>query len=120
MPINPTSMGSPHVRKTVAAVATTAVRSGRPHVSEGATPVEWEFAGFAPDKAFQDKLIAYSELPYRFYLVDHRGRAWTVAITRLSIVPRKRHKDSSGASNDWLADYTVAVALFSQTPQEPA
>jgi hypothetical protein len=119
MPINPTSMGNPHVRKTVAVVSTTTVR-GRPHVSEGATPVEWEFAGFAPDKAFQDKLIAYSRLAYRFYVIDHRGRAWTVAIARLAITPRKRSRDTTGAESDWMADYTVALALFSQTPQELA
>jgi len=119
MPINPTSMSSPHVRKTVASVSTTAVR-GTPHVSEGAEPVEWEFAGFAPDKAFQDQLIAFSQLPYRFYLIDHRGRAWTVAISRLTITPRKRTKDATGTSSDWLADYSVALALFSQTPQEQA
>lgn len=117
MPINPTAMSNPHVRKSVGAVVTTAVH-GRPHVSEGARPVEWEFSGLCLSEAFQDQLIAYSELPRRFYLIDHRNRAWTVAIASLDIRPRKRVMEN-GVAQDWLADYTARVVLFSQTPQTP-
>lgn len=117
MPINPSSMANPHVRKTVAATSTTAVH-GQPHVSEGATPVEWEFAGFAPDQEFQDKLLAYAGLRYRFYLIDHRNRAWIVSFASVDLVPRKRTHNDLGQPSDWLADYTVRAVLYSQTPQE--
>jgi len=115
MPIGPSGMTSPHVRKTVAA-SSTVTAHGRPHVSEGARPVEWEFSGFCPDEAFQDQLIAFSELPRRFYVIDHRNRAWVIAIAALDIRPRRRVIDDAGQNQDWYADYTIKAALFSQTP----
>lgn len=118
MPINPSSMSSPHVRKTVADQQTTAV-NGRSHLFEGMAPLDWEASGFCPDREFYNKLVQFAQLPRRFYVIDHRGRAWTVSIAELDMRPRQRVKDSAGRSQDWLHDYSIKFVLYSQTPKLP-
>lgn len=118
MPINPTTMSAPHVKKTVGAVHSTAVE-GSHHVYEGITPTEWDFAGFCPDQAFYLKLLAYSELPRRCYLIDHRNRAWIIAFANLDVKARKRVRDEQGADHDWLSDYSAKVVLYSQQFKTP-
>lgn len=118
MPINPAAMANPHVRRTVGVAHTTTVE-GQPHVNESEPVLDWEFSGFCPSKAFYDQLVAYSQLNRRFYIIDHRNRAWTVAFAELDMRPRKRTRDDAGNDNDWLHDYTAKVALYSQIPKVP-
>lgn len=114
LPANPTTMSAPHFQRLLSQTHTTAVDSGRFHVSEVAEhAVEWEFAGFCATQVFHDKLLAYFDLKRRFYVIDHRNRAWKVAFTSVDLVARKR-SDVNGALTDWAHDYTVRALIYDQ------
>lgn len=120
MPISPTSMSNPHLRKNASVVHTTSPNSGQFHVSEAwLPPTDWQFAGYCPDQAFHDHLTAYADLNRRFYVIDHRGRAWTVAALGVEIKPRQRQREDGGVFNDWAGDYTFTVQLLDQDWKEP-
>lgn len=118
MPINPTTMSNPHVRKTVSETHTTAV-NGRSHIYEAQPSLEWEFSGYCPDFRFYEKMLGYSEINRRFYIIDHRNRAWIVTVEHFDLQARKRQRDDAGKWNDWAGDYTVRVVLYDQTPKVP-
>ena len=91
MPMNPATMGSPaftrelNVKKTTASTA----QGGQFHITADAfTPVPWEFSGYAPTDEMRDKLEAYHALNRRWYLHDHRGRAWKVVLQDLELEAR--------------------------------
>lgn len=112
MPINPTTMSTPHAEKALTAMHTTAI-TGVHYIFEGSdAPLEWEFSGYFPDRAMHDQLLAYVGLTRRFYLLDHRGRAWKVAFTNLDVRHRRRRPNPDGTWNDWTADYTVNAVVY--------
>lgn len=116
MPTSPEQMGSPYFERTLTAKTTTA---GRHHVSEGAqVPVEWTFSGFAPSMEVHDQLLAYGELKRRFYVIDHRNRAFKVAPVGVELVPQLR-KNYNGVEVDG-HQYTMTVLILDQDWVNPA
>lgn len=119
MPINPTRMGSPHYEHGMTTRHTTAI-TGQFHVFQtGSIPKEWTFEGYCPDQATQEAMLAYRNLNRRFYIIDHRNRAWKVIITDMKFVPRLRH-NFNGVQTDWGSDYTVTATIFDQDWVTPA
>lgn len=120
MPINPSAMTSPGFLTNVEVQHSTAVVSGQFHIWEhGRTATPWSFSGFCPDQDFYDQLRAYAAITRRFYIIDHRNRAWKVAITGVDMVLRKRYLDEHGAPLDWLGDYTINAVIYDQNPSVP-
>jgi hypothetical protein len=119
LPINPKSMTSPHYQKTLQARRSTAV-GGQYHVTEAASqPKAWQFAGYAPTQEMCDQLQAYGALKYRFWLVDHRNRAWQVVFVNVQLEPRLRHRYND-VLTDWGTDYTVQALILSQNWAVPS
>lgn len=115
MPMNPRSMDPLPVSRSLDIRHATSSK-GKFSISESQDlPQEWSFAGFCPDQAFYDQLVAYADLRCRFYVIDHRARALIVAPVGLEMVPRKRGLDDSGQYNDWRHDYTFKLVVYGQT-----
>jgi hypothetical protein len=96
---------------------------GKSHVSESRTyALAWSFAGYCPDRAYYDQLVAYGSLRRRIYVIDHRNRAWTCVPLGADLVPRKRQLGDDGEWNDWAHNYTMRFLLFDtgyQTVEHP-
>jgi len=91
LPMNPTDMGSPAFSRALKAQMTTASekQGGQYHITEDAfTPVPWNFKGVLPNEAMREKMEQYFALERRWYLHDHRGRAWKVVGIDPKITPR--------------------------------
>ena len=120
MPANPEQMTKPRVRKVVDGQHTTAI-DGQHHLFEAAPmPVDWEFRGRCLNKAMVEKLEAYAALNRRIYVIDHRGDAWTVAITHLEFTPQKRQlveHAGTAAMTDWAHQYSVRALIYDQIPK---
>lgn len=113
MPLNPTEMDNPSYERVLSTRHTTAVNEGTVHVSEGAVrPLEWSFKGYCPTEEMAETLRAYAELKRRFYIHDHRGRAWIVVVTGAEIVPRLQQRNIYGDLTDWVHDYTISAVIF--------
>lgn len=113
MPLNPTEMDNPAYERVLTAVHTTAVNEGQFHVSEGGVrPLEWSFKGYCPTQEMAETLRAYAELKRRFYIHDHRGRAWIVVVTSAEIIPRLQQRNIYDDLTDWVHDYTVNAVIF--------
>lgn len=116
LPVNPTEMGNPAFERGLNAKHTTAVNSGRFHLYEaGRKPLDWTFSGYCPTQEMHDKLKAFGNLNRRFYLIDHRGRAWVVTFSSVDMVARKRQANIYGDVSDWAHDYTVTGFIHKQT-----
>lgn len=116
LPVNPSAMTSPHSERSLSAVHTTSP-TGRFHVYEGGpTPWEWQFSGYCPTEEMHDKLVAFGELNRRFYLIDHRNRAWLVTFLGVDMKARLRQTTSwaNGGVTDWGHDYTVSALVYEQ------
>ena len=121
LPISPHEMSAPHRENTFSSRHTTAraESGGQFHIFQaGQTMLEWKFSGYAPDEEFCDQLWAYRNLNRRFYVIDHRNRAWKVVFTNLEIKPRLR-QNFNGVMDDWGSDYTVTAALMDQKWVQP-
>lgn len=119
MPANPRTAAPMPFKRTLTQERSTAI-VGSYHVTEaGAEAHEWEFSGFLDTQEVHDKLLAYYGLKRRFYLIDDRGRAWTVAFTGVDMVARKRIGRDDGTFNDWAHDYTVRALVYTSTWKEP-
>lgn len=121
LPLNPTSMTPPHSERALTAMHTTA-RAGQFHVFEaGPAPIEWQFSGYCPSQEMHDQLVAWGELNRRFYVIDHRNRAWTVTFVNVDIRPRLRQWTFMAQGlTDWGHDYTVHALIYEQAPFTPA
>ena len=118
-PNNPESMTAPHFQRLLTQHHTTSVTSGQYHVSEpGGFAVEWSFAGVCLTQAHYDALVAFSELPRRFYLIDHRNRAWKVTFTVVDFTARLR-TNVNGGLTDWVHDYEVSALIYDQNWSVP-
>lgn len=121
LPINPTSMTSPFAEKQVAVAHTTAGSSGIHQLAVGpalATP--WRVVGYCPDETFYNHLKDYEALPRRIYVIDQRGRAWTVAIESIAVETRRRQNDDVAPDNDWAGNWTMQAYILDETPKVPA
>lgn len=119
MDIGPSSMTPPHLAKVVNVQHTTNPEVGQFHISESnLDSPDWTLTGFCPNQAFYDRLVAYSELNRRFYVIDHRGRAWKVAAQNLQLTPRNRKTlvlpGQVGTWEDWMNDYQLTLAIYGQ------
>lgn len=120
MPANPKSMQPIPRAFNVDVKHTTSVTAGRFHLSEAEpAPLPWSFAGYSPDQAFYDRLTSYGAINRRFYLIDHRNRAWTVTFDSVEVTPRHRQKLNDGSYNDWAGDYTVHAVIYDQSFMTP-
>jgi hypothetical protein len=116
---NPTSMSPPEYQRTLFQEHTTA-KDGQYHLSSVALQsFEWTFSGYVDTEFEQNQLLAYYGLNRRFYVMDHRARAWIVAWQKCEIVPRKRQRNDDSSFNDWAADYTVTALIYDQNPKVP-
>lgn len=112
MPLNPSEMDNPTFERQLTTAHTTAV-NGRLHVMEGGVqPQEWSFKGYCPTQEQAEKLRAFADLRRRFYIWDHRGRCWIVAVTSAEIVPRLRQNTIYGDLSDWVHDYTINAVIY--------
>jgi hypothetical protein len=93
---------------------------GRFHVMEAVPqPKEWSFSGVSISEEMSDKLLEYRYLNRRFWVIDHRNRAWKCVFLNVDISPRLR-SNLDGESTDWLQDYTVTALILDQTPVTPS
>lgn len=108
---NPASYAPiPKTRNLQAAGTTYA--GGKIHVTEGKTyALDWQFAGYCPDKAYYDKLVAFGNLNRRCYVHTHRG-VLVVAFLGPDLVPRKRQIGDDGNWNDWAHDFTMRCLVY--------
>ncbi len=130
MPYNPISMTNPHLeRRHTVHPTTVPVRprgqGGKFHVMEGGTvPHEWTLQGYCPSKEMQDKLLAFRNLNRRFYIIDHRRRAWKVHLTNIEFTARTQQVFAPAGKpsypTDWGHDYVAHAVVLDQTPVEPA
>lgn len=119
MPMNPKEMTSPFLEVRLASKHTTAV-DGQWHLFEGGiTPKEWTFSGYCPTQEMYEKLLAYRNLNRRFYIIDHRNRAWKSIITEVDFKAHLR-ENFNGEVTDWGHDYTVSAVALSQDWVVPA
>lgn len=113
MPLNPKEMSSPHHFKQMTSKHTTAI-TGQYHVWEAeALPREWEFSGYCPTQDMHDKMNAYLELNRRFYVIDHRNRAWKVVFTEIDF-KAKLYQTFNGEPTIWGHDYVVHALILDQ------
>lgn len=90
LPMNPEEMESPAFSRELTAKSTTASdeNGGQFHIYENVyTPVEWTFSGYCPSEEMREQLEAFDGLNRRWYLHDHRGRAWKVTSSALELEP---------------------------------
>lgn len=120
MPANPRSMQPIPRTSAINSLRTVGV-NGRFHINEAEPiPQPWSFSGYCPNEQFYSRLNLYGGINRRFYLIDHRNRAWTVTFDQVEIVPRKRQKLDDGTYNDWAGDYTVRAVIYDQNAKTPA
>lgn len=118
LPVNPRSMTSPHLEHALKTHHTTA-KSGKYHIFQaGNFPKEWTFTGYAPTQEMVEQLFIYRDLNRRFYVIDHRNRAWKVVFTNVDAVPRLRH-NYNGEITDWGSDFTVTATILDQSWSTP-
>lgn len=76
------------------------------------TVQRWSFSGYYETQEFAETLEAYSRVNRRLYLIDHRNRAWTIAIAGLDLIPRRRKVTAHNEANDWVGDYQMRVLIY--------
>jgi len=106
VPINPEKMTSPHAPREVTIEYTTA-RSGQAHIWEGAARGhQWSFSGTTMTQAHYETLRMFAALQRRFWLTDHRGRAWVVSFQSVDFKP------VGHPPLDWVWEYTIQATIF--------
>jgi hypothetical protein len=106
VPINPEKMTSPHAPRVISVDHTTA-RAGQHIVWEGSLRGhQWSFSGTVMTQEHYETLVAFAALQRRFWLVDHRDRAWVVAFQSIDLQP------VGHPPKDWVWAYTIAATIF--------
>lgn len=119
LPQNPAKMTSPHYELQTSARRTTA-STGQYHVFQGGSePKPWTLEGYTASQEMLDKFQEYRHLNRRFYIIDHRNRAWKVILTEFSAAPRLRHV-FNGVQTDIGSDYTITALILDQNWVTPA
>lgn len=118
-PANPVSTAPWPFRRSVEQKQTLGLE-GKFHLTDPVAEVmPWSFAGRYQTLDFQQQLLAYAALNRRLWLIDHRNRAWVIAILGVDLVPSRRRLDHDGLANDQIGDYTVRVLLYDRDPKVP-
>ena len=130
MPLNPIRMTNPYLEFQYTVHPTTVPvrlygKGGQFHVMQGGpVPKQWTFEGYCPTQDMQNQLLAYKNLNRRFYVIDHRNRAWIVAIQGIDFRARHRQQwamaGQPAKSTDWGHDYTVTATVLDQQWVNPA
>lgn len=132
MPMNPQEMTSPILQVQLSSMHTTAdggrtrqvpgifpTDDGRHHIFEGSiVPQDWTFKGYCPTEEMHDMMMKYRNLNRRIYIIDHRNRAFKVAIVDIAFTPRLR-QIFNGVPTDWGADYEATCVVLDQTYATP-
>jgi hypothetical protein len=106
-PANPSEMDSPHVPMEVSASKTLAP-NGQAIIWQGAPRAhEWTFSGYTTSQDFYEALERFRALRHRFYLMDHRNRAWVVSFTAIDWTPRRNIEHPQ-----WSFDYKVSAVIY--------
>lgn len=93
VPMNPESMTSPHAPPSPITPQWTTAPDGQGILWEGSgRAYEWTFSGTCLTEEHYNKLVAYHQLERKFYVIDHRNRAWIVTWEALNFT----HKYVSG------------------------
>lgn len=112
MPLNPVESSPPPFERFLQVRKTINAQTPRYHVFEGAPmPVEWTFSGYAPNLEMADKLAQFGDLKRRFYIIDHRRRAWVVTFVNVELVPRLVQW-WNGVETKEGHDYTVQAMVY--------
>lgn len=126
LPYNPkpTDTTSPFPVKAFTSKHTTG-NAGKWHIFQGQTPPkEWNFGGYLPRQEDVERLMEFRDLNRRFYIIDHRNRAWVCVLTHVEIVPRLRHtwvaNHEEPLVTDWGHDYKVTAMIVNPNWLEPA
>lgn len=125
LPYNPSKMSPPYLERAYSTFHTTAPqdeygRGGQWHIMQGGTvPKEWTFEGYVPDQEQHDRMLEYLHLNRRFYVIDHRKRAWKVVFTNIEFTARL-HQVFNNTPTDWGHDYVVTATVFDQSWVVPA
>jgi hypothetical protein len=111
-PLNPTEMESPHPARVVT-IETTVGIDGQAILWEAARRAhDWSFSGWTDDEAVYTALEAFKNLRHRFWLIDHRNRAWAVSFTAIDWKPKRI------PGRDWSFEYSVTAQIY-KGPVEP-
>lgn len=85
VPLNPNAMSNPELASNLSVDRNTA---GGYHFWEGAGRARrWRFGGEVLSLTHLQKLIDYTDLRRRFYIIDHHNRAWKVTAEELRYTP---------------------------------
>lgn len=108
---NPAEMSSPHPARTITLETTTA-SDGQPLSFEGAArAVSWTFKGELFDEDTVRALAAYVTSDRRWYLIDHRNRAWTVTFENFDAAPVIK------INQPWAHTYTMSCLIHAGPEQ---
>jgi hypothetical protein len=108
---NPSRMSSPHGARAFV-VDTTTAPNGQLHIYE-ALPraIEWDFSGFLDTEADLLALEVFASLRRKFFLIDHRDRAWVVMFTAFDPQPKRV------AATPYAHDYTVKALIYGEAAE---
>lgn len=127
LPVNPREMTSPHFERKLTSRRTMLAPhlGGRFHVMESVPqPKEWSFTGVTISEEMAEKFLEFRHLNRRFWVIDHRNRAWKCVFTNVDISPQLRKllavEGHLAEYTDWVQDYTVSALILDQTPVTPA
>ena len=103
-PINPASWTSPHAPRNVMVDSTT---QGNPIMWEGAIRSHsFTFSGYLDSQATYDALEAFRDLGHRFWIADHRNRAWVCTIDSIDWTPKRV------VGKPWAYNYAVHAQVY--------
>lgn len=109
-PVNPSRWSEPHTTNRITVDRTTSP-IGQPIVWMGGNAgEEFVFAGNARTATFVQRLRDYHAINRRFYLIDHRNRAWIVTFDDLDLRP-VRDRDFPNAHTYEVKAYCYAGPL---------
>lgn len=88
---------------------TTTAPDGQALTWQGAArPWPMEFSGWLDTQEEHDALAFWSQLHRRFWLIDHRNRAWLITVESFDPIAQVK------PNNPWAHEYTVKTLVFMQ------
>lgn len=103
---NPTSMSSPFPDNVFTIEGTTAP-DGQLLTWEGARRAkDWSWSGYFETEAMLNTMLAYLSLNHRFYVIDHRNRAWVVSFESFEPEPVKN------VDKPWAHNYKAVFLIY--------
>lgn len=111
--LNPARMTSPFAPKMITPETTTAP-DGQPVLWQGADrPHLWQFEGKIRLQSQYDAFVRFLELQRKFYLIDHRNRAWVVTFEEFS----PEHIGRNNELNNYRYSMSAYVYAGPRTPE---